>query len=166
MKIGVKQLRGGIGQTLMGFGLAQPIDGEEIHDDKLMLLGWIIGKDKIIEKIVLTGILAMEIPIAIHRPDVIAAVGGASMCPIIDGIERCGFSKQINIPQSAQSSVCDVKAVFADGNETLIATIVISIPETITDTIALVSKPAAAPAKSEKMKSTATVAKKKNKRRR
>ncbi len=122
MKLSVKQLRDNIGLLLAGAWLDSPSDNADVLET-LTLSGWIAGKTQAVQAVVVSGAAVIEIPVALHRPDVLAKLGDTGIYPSIEGVDRCGFYQKIAIDGVAANASYDIKALFTDGTEVLIAVI-------------------------------------------
>lgn len=124
MKLSVKQLRDNIGLLLAGAWLDSPSDNADVLGT-VTLSGWIAGKTQAVETVVVSGAVSIEVPVTLHRPDVLAKLGDTGIYPNIGGIDRCGFYQQIAIGDIAANSSYEVKGLFTDGTEVLIAVITV-----------------------------------------
>jgi len=103
------------------FGIDQPIDNQMLIDNNLLVSGWVIGTDSVVDKIIIGGGINIEIPVIIERPDVLLQMGKhveiENFCPLINGTRRCGFSEKITLPQFYVGTPIDITAILQNGNK-------------------------------------------------
>lgn len=107
------------------FCIDQPKNHQMLVDDNLIIAGWIVGETDFADKIIISGGINTEIPVNVHRPDVHLHFGNGSenLCPLIDGIPRYGFSKQIPLGPLYAGAPIEVAVELQNGGKIPLAII-------------------------------------------
>ena len=106
---------------LAGFAIDSPVQGESCPGEGIEINGWVIGRDEPIVRLIASVDTDSEITadVDVHRPDV------HNEYPAFLWASKCGFSFWVPLPHREKNDfwAVELKAVFADGCEVLMARI-------------------------------------------
>ena len=114
------------------FGIEQPRKNQVLTEDGLTITGWVIGKVSPVEKILLSGGINEEIPVDIHRADLLTRFANIeeNAYPLIDSLLRSGFSKQVALDALNIGKPIEISVLLQNGKK-IPLTVIVFIEENI-----------------------------------